>query len=398
LIATAAAVAGESQFSSTNHRATPVKTQDILDSFGVQVHQNYHGSVYDNSEVVLRLLEELGVRHTRDRLAVYSSASMEFHQRAARLGIKQHAVCGALETTGDEERLAISTYVAARPWVFDSLEGFNEPNAPGRPTDWAQRTVSHQLWLAALCRRTGLPACSPALFDQGPTLAGDYERLAEAGIATHFDVINIHRYPGGEKPSTLIDERSSMAREAWGELPVWCSEGGYFTAPEYEGGATPVPAEVQAVYGPRHLMEWVSRSGRFWQYELLDDVDATGAEREAHLGMVETPSADPATWVKKPVFEEMSALLTDMSDANAGSFTPRAVEVEISAPVPVRWVLGQRSEGNYRLYLWRDVSVYDESTTSSVRVDPATVSVRVGSKRRTAHVGGALVTVSFPAP
>ena len=38
-------------------------------------------------------------------------------------------------------------------------------------------------------------------------------------------------------------------------------------------------------------MEYVLRGMKFWQYELMDDPDPTGRDRERNLGMVAVKSA-----------------------------------------------------------------------------------------------------------
>ena len=43
------------------------------------------------------------------------------------------------------------------PDVLECMAGYNEPNAPGRPSNWATLTLQHQQWLWNLGRQLGIP-------------------------------------------------------------------------------------------------------------------------------------------------------------------------------------------------------------------------------------------------
>ena len=110
-----------------------------------------------------------------------------------------------------------------------------------------------------------------------------------------------------------------------------CSEGGYFTALDSTGIGNPVSEDTQATYAPRHLMEYVLRGMKFWQYELMDDPDPTGCDREKNLGMVAVGSTSPSTWRPKPAFAAMKDLLAETTDPGP-AYTPRPLQMRSMAP------------------------------------------------------------------
>lgn len=265
--------------------------------------------------------------------------------------------------------------------ALESMAGYNEPNGPGRPANWAALTLQHQQWLWTLGQRLGIEVHGPSLHDQVPTLADDYAALGASGVGDFCSAINIHRYPGGQSPSQLIDQRATLARSALGPKRVHCSEGGYYTALQSFGGSNAVSEDAQAIYAPRHLMEYVVRGMKFWQYELMDDPDSTRLDREKKPGMVAVGSADPATWRAKPAFASMQSLLRATADPGT-AFTPRPLRMRNDGPSDLRWVAAGRRDDSRFLVLWRDVDVYNTATRTDLAVAAQPVTVTLDARGR----------------
>ena len=176
-------------------------------------------------------------------------------------------------------------------------------------------------------------------------------------------------------------------RISWlGNKTVHCSAGGYFTALESTGIGNPVSEDTQATYAPRHLMEYVLRGMKFWQYELMDDPDPTGCDREKNLGMVAVGSTSPSTWRRKPAFAAMKDLLAETHDPGP-AYKPRPLTMRVDGPSDLRWLaFGKRDDSRF-LVVWRDVNVWNPTTKSDIGVAPASVTV-VARQTRTFAIDG----------
>jgi hypothetical protein len=351
----------------------PIHADRIAQSYGIQLHSSYSSSVYGQYDAIASLLASLGARSVRDRLSPSVPASIDFLKRLAGMGITTHATMGSFAQS-DLQREKLARVASGLTGVLDSMGGYNEPNSAGRPDNWAQLTVHHQKWLYELGQRLGVTVGSASMHDRVPTLENDYLELGELNAGDYCDVISMHRYPTGKSPSELIEARAAWARAGLGRKPVYTTEGGYFTASSYQGGASPVSEAAQATYAPRHIMEYVSRGMKFWQYELMDDPDGSKANREAHLGMVATDSKDPASWRLKPAFGAVQSLLAATADPGA-AFRPAPLSVSVEGPADLRWVAAGKRDGSRFLVMWRDIDVYDSAARKEIAVAPAEVVV-----------------------
>lgn len=379
-------------------RTAPLHADVVSASFGIQLHSSFRDSVYAQYDDITALLEDLGVRSVRDRLVTNVPESVEYLQELGRRGIT------TLLTVSERSRYPSHRDDPAaliRQMVdhVDSLAGDNEPNGPQRPLDWVSRTVDLQQWIWGIGQDLGLTVSSPSLQQSAPTLTEDYSMLNAAGVGDLCDVIAIHNYPRGHSPSEGIDRFAQAARTALGrDKRVYCTEGGYFTAPAYSGDAMTVSEQAQGAYAPRQLLEYVRRGMRFWQYELLDDPDPTGGNRESHFGIVDTPSVDPSTWRRKPAFATLKNLLAMTADPGP-AFKPRPISVRIDGPDDLENLVLGRRDGTYQIVCWRDVDVYDPELRRDVAVPAESVSVSVeGGDKETFDVAGSAVVVSLSRP
>ena len=363
----------------------PLHSDVVNQSYGIQLHSSYAGSVYAQYDAIAALLADLGVRSVRDRLTPAVPASVSFLKQLGTIGITTHATMGAFPST-DLLRAKLASTAAGMTNVLECMAGYNEPNGPGRPSNWATLTAQHQQWLWNLGKQIGVPVHGPSLHDQVPTLPQDYQALAALGVGNTCSTLNIHRYPSGLTPSQLIDDRVALVRGALGQKMVHCSEGGYFTALDSAGIGNPVSEDTQATYAPRHLLEYVLRGMKFWQYELMDDPDPTGCDREKNLGMVAVSSTNPSTWRKKPAFQAMKDLLVETADPGP-AYTPRPLRMKIEGPSDLRWLaFGKRDDSRF-LIVWRDINVFNPASRTAIPVAPATVTV-VARQTRTFAIDG----------
>ena len=286
-------------------RRTPVETP-LQAKIAVRVFPTYRRAVYGNHDAVLHRLGQLGIRRISHRLTPgFSQDALVFTQRAfTEHGIKSwftvglpNVVLSAAEWDDVEETLR-----GPLAGMVELVSGYNEPNNDG-VTDWAARSVAHNRELYR--RFSGLipQVGTPQLWSGNLTRHdSDVKALKSAGLAGSFNTIAWHLYPRGGVGTSLIDRFEQVYFGAFGRHPVVCTEAGYSTPDPavYSGGAKIVTELEQATLLPQLIDAYATRGYGLSYFELLDDPDPTGGNREAHLGLWRCPALEPATWTPKP--------------------------------------------------------------------------------------------------
>lgn len=379
---------GSSAASAALVRVRPAIADHLVDSFGVAVHVNHQKSVYGNHAQVADWLGRLGVRHIRSRLSTLSDVLDAFADLAYK-GIKIHATCGEFDDpqTMGEIMSAVRRRYAHPGRIFTAFEGINEPNNNGVP--WIDQTRQKTYSLHKARANYGLryiPIVAPSLARvTSGGIQGDntWEQAGNLGDLSHLvDIGNMHVYPRGMQPSTDIGYFRRCARRVSGPGPVMCTEGGYFTAMDYQGGPNPVPEKVAAAYAPQAILEhWRAGTLRFFRYELLDDPAATSTDREGTLGMINTGSS----WTPKADFAPTRQLLRSFADPGP-AFTPHPIDMTLSnKPRDLRSAVFAKRNGTHLLALWLDRKIYDPNAAKmlvkSTTAPLATVRLTIGSRR-----------------
>jgi hypothetical protein len=360
--------------------AVPARMADSLAaSYGINTHLSFRPTVYGNTSAVVEFLKWSRVRMIRDHIAPGNKAQLQAFADLADAGCRTHSTMGKFGATDQSVMNALVAAAATVPEAFVSFGGPNEPNASGRPSDWASRTVAHQklIWDTVRGNRalSSIPICGPALQDVAPTLQQDFAALGRAGVASYCDYGDFHSYPGGWTPSEELDIRMAWARAAFGNKIDFCTEGGYNNGLSITNRGNPVPEDVGGIYAPRQLLEHFIRGNTFFAYELLDDPDPAGTDWEAHFGLIGTPGFDPATWYAKPGLTAMRRLLHHVADPGP-DFTPDPLNMAVTGGgADMRSTLLAKRNGTHLLLMWRDVNVYDPKAHSYSRVSVNTITV-----------------------
>jgi hypothetical protein len=358
----------------------PARMADSLAaSYGINTHLSFRPTVYGNTSAVVEFLKWSRARMIRDRIVPGNKAQLQAFAELAAAGCRTHSTMGKFGETDQSVMNSLVAAAATMPEAFVSFGGPNEPNASGRPSDWASRTVAHQKLIWSTVRGnsalSSVPICGPALQDVSPTLHQDFAALGSAGVAKYCDYGDFHSYPGGWTPSEELDLRISWARAAFGNKLDYCTEGGYNNGMSITNRGNPVPEDVAGIYAPRQLLEHFIRGNTFFAYELLDDPDPSGSDWEAHFGLIGTPSLDPATWYAKPALSAMRRLIHHVADPGP-EFIPDPLSMAISGGgVDMRSTLLAKRNGTHQLLMWRDVNVYDPKARSYKNLNIARITV-----------------------
>ncbi len=289
----------------------------------VRVFPSYRTKVYGQHDAVLARLADLGIKRMSHKLtpAIASSAAViSFTQRAYfQHGIKSWLTMGEprVPLSAADWTKMVDVLKGPLAGMVDRVYGWNEPNhnrdGGALPSDWPAMTAAHQAQLWARVAPLGIKVGTPQLW------SGDFDRhdadlvKMAPGIRGKFDHIGWHLYPRGTVGVELLDRFDATYRRSLGTFPVVCTEAGYFSAPNYTGGAVNITESQAAEYLPKLVDEYVKRGYGLSYFELLNDPDPTGANREASLGLIRTPSIDPRTWTPKPAYTALKNRLATPS-------------------------------------------------------------------------------------
>ena len=387
-----------------------VAAQDLTARVGVRDFPHYDNFTYGKRAAVESALGDLGVEWVTVKYVPAKDEIADLDRLHA-MGIKTVLTVG--ETKGGYLPESAAFWKGFTEdlvrWGDDvpMVSGWNEPNhirggGSPLPADWALRTLRdnmvplQQATAAANARMSHQVAVGlPALWS-GDT--AQFRRDAEKLAAVRFtdlngrawsshntiDTITYHLYPRGGDPTWELDQTIDALRDTFpkADPTPWCTEAGYFTATNYTGGAKAVTEAQQAAYVAKMGLEYYLRDGYVSYFETVDDPDPSDSDREANLGLVDTPSLDPATWQRKPAFGALAGIL----NRKGGSATQ--VPAEIEAPDGVQQLATVDGNGDVVLYLWRRVNVDANGFAA-----PVTVRVTTPAGTETVSVGGGVTAV-----
>ena len=354
-----------------------ISADSVVDSYGVGIHLNFLNTPYADADAVAQKLADLGVRHVRDDLFLASPRQYAAIATVAQRGIGFDLIMGRPDSGAAPADYVDTVATQLPPGAVESLEGANEWDyfGPDDSATWVPQVKSWQqrLYTAAKAdpATADLPVLSPALaFKQNYAVAGD--------LSENADLANAHMYPGGYRPSNQIKQITDALRTSIPTKPLVTTEAGYHNALGSDGGHRGVPEDVAGTYLPRLLLEHVLRGDeRMYSYELIDEFDDYGLTNpEANFGLLHhdlTP---------KPAYTAMKNLLGLLADPGQ-SFEPGSLAIEADGlpPGEARYVLTQKSNGQFVLLLWRDVSVWDPVQKARLPVTPADVTLKLGASK-----------------
>jgi hypothetical protein len=362
----------------TTVTATPA--ENLLNMEGVNIHSSYGTTPYGNLTQTVSLLQQLGIKHVRDPLSYnpgfVRSDQYDFYNQLEADGIGIDLV---VSPGTDQSDLAarLNTVATYFPNAVDALEAPNEANMIPGDTNWAAQDISYTQNLYTLAK------ANPALKNitvLGPSMAnflalhdGELGFLSLGNLSASLDAGNVHLYPGGRDPTWEMSATQSAEAMVSGNKPLWVTEAGYHDAVDNPGNFSASDAAI-ATYLPRLFLEWYQRgAARVNLYQLYDEFpDPSDTVYSDHFGLV-SDNGQP-----KPQFyavENFNKLLED-----TGTVTdPGSLTYSISSgATKVSSLLLEKSNGQFQLFLWQDVSVSNTATNpptdTPVAATPVTVT------------------------
>ena len=351
---------------------------DFVNSIGVNTHLNYFDRTYGNFQLVERELKSIGIRHVRDGVhlvnADYNKAVYDRWSQLGSIGVRFDAVLdprSALGTlTGDKldqvEKLAGDK--------IESFEGPNELDISNIP-DWASvdREYQKDVYQSVKSMTSAKP-----IDTIGPSLAFASKGSSVGNISDRVDYGNLHPYPAGKMPASVFPEQLVLAKEVSGDKKIVITESGYHNALDDHSDQPAVSETAAAKYIPRLFLENFSQGiRRTYLYEFLDEAPDPGLTNfQMHWGLLRSDGSE------KPAFTAVKNLINELSDSAEPAHLEQMTYSLSTSNTEICHLLLQKSDGQFLLILWQEVSSYDGKKQQDIAVSPQPVTLMLDHSAR----------------
>ncbi|SFL49006.1 calcium-binding protein, partial [Methylobacterium pseudosasicola] len=359
---------------------TAVRSDDLINSFGVATHINYTDGQYLNVTKDISALQYLGLDHVRDAAPNpnYDYTGQVHLGAAADAGIKFTFVANDPNPALVVQR--IHDFVVAHPGSVVGIEGPNEVNNWPVTYNGQSGTAGAQAYQQALFNAVN----NDPLLKNIPVLGfTDYPVHASAS-----DWNNIHPYPkNGDQPYNDIAGGASAQAAVDPGKPFAITELGYHTSltADTAGGWEGVNEATQAKLLLNAMMDAALLGSRSTSiYQLLDAyADPQGSDQEKHFGLFRLDGTS------KPAADAIHNLTSIMADAggNASSFSASTLNYSISGlPSTGHSYLTQKSDGSFQIIAWGEPDIWNEVTDTPISAASTPVNVNLGQTFSTVQV------------
>lgn len=388
------------------------RSQDFLDSLGVNIHMGSDRySNFQGSEV-LNDLTYVGIHNVRDNSG--TNLAVAARQKLAAAGVKfDYPILHPNQSTpyslaqnnaAVDSRMndLVNNGLAASTMSIENWNEFDTPSVNNNDPNWGTLLQQGQPYLYQQTRArlgNGVQVLSPSL--RGFSLDTFAKVLGD--VSSNIDAGNMHTYFGGKTPESDLTDFSSFMQGSCSsaqsdtfderiEAIADCiskskdmvtTESGYHNDSTSKTGHLYTDEASTATYMPRMMLD-AFRVGvkRTYIYELLDEPSAPGPNFEKHFGLFYGTATTSATDVTsaKPAATALHNLTTLLADSGSApsTFTTGRLNYSLSGTTSgVHQVLFQKSTGNYWLALWRDDAVWDTSSFSDIPMTTSPITLNL---------------------
>ncbi|WP_243389926.1 calcium-binding protein [Arboricoccus pini] len=199
-----------------------------------------------------------------------------------------------------------------------------------------------------------------------------YDLTGANGKVYAADIEAVHVYPGyGKQPNDRLTIVADSLDSYVGSTPIAFTELGYYTAPTLSTGG--VDESTQAKY----LINSIFDSVRFgidqiFLYELLDEGGSSDTKYSHHYGLFDDDNNAKASAV---AVHNLTTILAD-DGSTAESFKTGTLDYTISdMPTSGHSLLFEKSDGSYDIALWNEVTIWNNSTHTSVQATATAITL-----------------------
>ncbi len=351
---------------------------DFINSIGVNTHLNYFDRTYGDFALVEHELRSLGVRHLRDGIHLqnddYNKAVYGRWLELGSAGIRFDAVLDPRSNLGPLSGPLLDKVNMLAGGTIESFEGPNELDISNMK-DWPLIDRNYQPTVFSSVRAM---TSAKSVKTVGPSLASAKNGLQLGDVTASIDYGNLHPYPAAKMPSSVLFEQTHLASEVSGNKEIVITETGYHNALNDHSDQPAVSEQAAAKYIPRLFLEnFAAGIYRTYLYEFLDEAPDPGLKNfQLHWGLIR------ADGTEKPVFIAMKNLISELSDTSRPDHLQK-LGWNLSNSVPsIHHLLLQKSNGEFDLVLWQEVSSYDEKNQRDIPVTPEQVTLTLEEKPR----------------
>lgn len=351
---------------------------DFVNSIGVNTHLNYFDRTYGNFALVERELTSVGILHVRDGVhlqnADYNHSVYGRWVQLGRNGIRFDAVVDPRSQLGPITPALLDQVNALAGNTIESLEGPNELDISNMP-QWASQDRGFQKALFDAVRSMKSADAIQAI---GPSMAFARHGSDVGELSDCADAVNLHPYPAGKPPAVIFPEQIALARKMAANEPIIVTETGYHNALNDHHDQPAVSEAAAAKYIPRLLLEnYAHGLRRSYLYELLDEApDPELKDNQLHWGLIR------ADGTEKPAFIASKNLIAELRDTQRVRHPQQLVWTISSHDGNIHHVLLEKSNGEFDLILWQEVSSYSTLTGSDIRNQPVSLALTLGRQVR----------------
>lgn len=366
---TLAAVVPSATAASTPYEVPSAGAPSIVDSIGINVHENYFDTTYapgGDTSATVRYLKSLGVKWIRISIKKYPPAGeASFLQAVKAAGIQVLAIVGATEDKWGDfatgQSAALIKALSQGPYAnrVQMLELPNETDLSGAASwliDLQRFNDEYYKALKAAPSTRNIPILGSAM--------GSLASCKIMGsLAASQELINVHPYTGTSIPETASTTSSlgpcvgsAKATPAGSTQKVVATELGYNNSlrDPYQG----VSEAVSATYLPRAILwNYFNGVSRSFIYELFDQKpDPSYLDPQQHFGLVRVTGDEKtqASWRQavKPSFQTVANLIQRLDEPRAQAWSAPVVPRVTNAPEGVQIFRINRPDGSVDVAVW----------------------------------------------
>jgi hypothetical protein len=350
----------------------------FVNSIGVNTHINYFDRLYGNFPLVQRELASVGILHLRDGVHLqnddYNSMVYGRWAQLGKLGIRFNAVVDPRSNLGPITPELLEKVYLLSDRTVESFEGPNEMDVSGT-SNWStvDRDYNDTLYRAVRqmpdSRRVKLIGPSMAFASHGHEIGN---------ISGRNDFGNLHSYPAGKLPSTIFPEQTDFARVLSGSHAIIMTESGYHNALNDHTDQPAVSENAAAKYIPRLFLEnYLHGIPRTYLYELLDELPDPGLkDNQLHWGLIR------ANGTEKPAFNAMKNLISELNDQSEPTHPHQLTWSLSSTGSVIDHLLLEKSNGEFDLILWQEVTSFDTKRQIDISNTPVTANLKLAAKAK----------------
>ena len=342
------------------------RSDDFVDSIGVNTHLYYDSSVYYQkySSLIKPKLLELGVRHIRDGGVRNLNGYMDRLRELEKSGIRSTLICDMRDIT---PQAVVSLIKELGTNVVENIQGPTEYNLSG-DGNWVNNLRNYQ---QQLYQSVKADSVTKNVQIYGPVLSGESGYAAIGDLSAYVDYGTMNNYYSGRNPGIWgwgsdnygsLDWNVRMAKKASPSKQIVTTETGYHSVVGTGDGHKGVPEDVSAKYLPRLFLEHFNYGiPRTFVYEFID-VYYDPNSLYNNFGLLRNDGSE------RPAFGAIKNLIGLLKDPGT-NFTPSSLDYSLGGDTNnIHHTLLQKQDGRFYLILWQEVSSFEVDKKQAINV------------------------------